>query len=137
MLDLYRFQDGSASDPESLTDFTTFERSLQPGGSPIADFLGDGEIPFSSGVRNGDGSQPGHWQNKLPPDLIGIMDPGGNPLNTALQISDADRRAIDLIGYTVNFSSVPEPSIGSLVFAALLYLPRMRPRRQPRIRQRT
>jgi hypothetical protein len=68
--------------------------------------------PFATGVVNGTGSEASHWREFL---FAGyLMDPQLFP-GVQRQISPTDRRAFDVIGYTV-----PEPGVGTLLLLGLL-----------------
>ncbi len=112
LLDLFRFQDGVAGrDPETEVDFATFPRNFIPGGVHIIDEVStDPRFPerkTSTGVAssfpNTDGNQMSHWKDDVQGGtFIGLMDPvlsGGQYYGP----TDADFRALDLIGYEVNF----------------------------------
>ena len=126
LLDLFRFEDGTANDPDTVADFATFSRSLMPGTEANFDDI-DNEWGMSTGFSNGDGRQASHWKdNNLTGNLIGILDPTLATGQT-FPITFADVRALDLIGYDVNLSgtAVPEPGqIGILFVGALLLLRR-------------
>jgi hypothetical protein len=120
-LDLFRFPTSHA--PTTASEFQTFARELQPG---MPSVLTDTSVqyPMSTGVNEGDGQQASHWQDDFRQDsngdivvgpLIGIMDPTLSS-GTFETISDADFRAMDLIGYDVQ--AVPEPSTSALVFVS-------------------
>lgn len=118
-LDLFRFSSGGGGNPATALDFTTGSRNLEPGSAAIFDDL-NLEAAFSTGVDNGDGRQASHWKdNGLTGLLIGSMDPTIAP-QQVFQLSDADLRAFDLIGWDI--VSVPEPgsvlllSLGGLLF---------------------
>lgn len=124
VLDLFRFRAGSASDPATAADFTTFARDLSPNTNAITDFVlpssGGGPIEnrMSSGVSTGDGQQAGHWKDDgLTGILIGVMDPT-LASGVVENISVSDIRALDLIGYDV----VPEPGSAALLLAGLVCL---------------
>lgn len=134
LLDLYRFETGSADDPETFADFSTAQRSLVPGTESHFDDL-DNEWSFSTGRFNGDGRQASHWKdNNLTGNLIGMLDPTLGR-GQAFPISFADVRALDLIGYDFvsNAAAVPEPSSVGLivVFAAAIAYRRRRAHQQP------
>jgi len=114
VLDLFRFSRGVAGeDPSSTDDFTTFKRNLIPGADTNTDDLAN-EYRMSTGLTKGDGRQAGHWKDdELTGQYIGIMN--ATLANGTVELAtEADFRALDLIGYDV----VPEPT----AFAALLVL---------------
>jgi hypothetical protein len=121
-LDLFRFDNDSTLDPSTTAEFTTYARSLVPNSDEITDQVlapwGDlsaAEFRMSTGSYTGDGRQASHWKdNDLTGSMIGVMDPtlGYTQVNP---ISEADFRALDLIGYEI--SAIPEP--GTLVLLAL------------------
>ncbi len=111
-LDLYRFALGDT--PDSLTAFETATRSNIPG---QAEVLADTANlwSLSTGFNNGDGRQSGHFKDDLlGGSYIGIMDPTF-VAGTFESPTEADFRALDLIGW--NVLPVPEPS--TAVFAGL------------------
>jgi hypothetical protein len=111
LLDLFRFRDGTANDPATNAQFTTFSRDLTPGTFAIFDDLTN-EYRMSTG-STGDGNQASHWKDDAFTETnIGMMDPTLN-FGETFFISAADLRAFDLIGYEL----VPEPSV--LVLSAL------------------
>ena len=88
------------------------------------------EYGFSTGVNSGDGDQASHWKdnndqsgNVVRP-RIGVMDPTLEE-GAAVDLSNADLRAMDLMGYEI-FSSVvviPEtPTAGLLGIGGLFGL---------------
>jgi hypothetical protein len=126
-LDLFRFN--IASSPTTAADFTTLARDMTPGNNDITDFvlptlgLGGTEFRMSTGLTNGDGRQASHWKDNLG---IGIMDPTLG-LAEISPITEADFRALDLIGY--NIAAIPEPStyaLGAMGMASLYWLRRKR-----------
>jgi hypothetical protein len=94
-VDLFRFSTQSAA--LGAIDFTADTRdkyfSIDGGATKIAS--------FSTGQALGDGYQAGHWKDQNP--SIGLMDPTGN-YGELLQMTELDRRAFDVIGYTRNMS---------------------------------
>lgn len=118
-LDMFRFENDPGEDPSNLEEFTNAPRYLLPGGDAIFDDL-DKEWSMSTGANTGDGRQASHWKdNGLTNYLIGIMDPTlayGDIVN----ISSADLRALDLIGYEINI--VPLPGVFWLFSSGLLGL---------------
>jgi hypothetical protein len=106
-LDLFRFENNSADDPDDAASFTAAARSLVPGVDAITDDVtGAGasaaENRMSTGAYTGDGRQASHFKDDLG---IGIMDPTLQ-YGEVVPISDADLRALDLIGYEVSFGPV-------------------------------
>lgn len=130
-LDLFRFLD--TMNPTDAATFTTTDRNMVPGANAISDFVlnpwGQPSVEFamSTGVEDGDGGQASHWKaDELTTIYIGMMDPTLN-YGTVQQITEADFRALDLIGY--NISAIPEPSVyalGALGLASLYWLRRKR-----------
>ncbi|MCE9545500.1 MAG: NF038122 family metalloprotease [Planctomycetia bacterium] len=96
-LDLFRFAEGTAADPATQAQFTTFARLLSPNVAANTDDI-DNEWRMSTGQSKGDGRQASHWLDINPP--IGIMDPTLASATT-VNISNADMRAFDLIGYNL------------------------------------
>jgi len=132
-LDLFRFEDGSANDPDSAAEFTTATRNLVPGDVAIFDevlvtAIPGGEGLLSTGLSQGDGRQASHWQdNALTGVLIGALDPTLAP-GEVYVITAADARVLDLIGYDI-LSPIPEPGSAVLVaFASVVCLLRRRRR---------
>jgi hypothetical protein len=105
-LDLYRFYDGSIYDPVTTADFTNDPRNLVPGLDAIFDDL-DNEWAMSTGRYKGDGRQASHWEdNNLTGFLIGLMDPT-LAYRQVIDLTEADLRALDLIGYDIRFTPLP------------------------------
>lgn len=133
VLDLFRFANNLAgSDPATAADFTTFDRSLVPGVDEITDQvlswgpLGTTEFRMSTGFWTGDGRQASHWKdNDLTGTLIGNLDPT-LAYATIVPITEADWRAMDLIGYEI--LPIPEPT-SLLLLAGGLAVLRCRRRR--------
>ena len=117
-LDLFRFQNNVAGrDPSTATEFNLFPRFLVPGNDAITDDIAN-EFRMSTGVNLGDGRQASHWKSdELTGVYIGIMDPT-LASDTIELITDADLRAMDLIGY--NLVAVPEPGTIALCAGTLL-----------------
>jgi hypothetical protein len=119
LIDLFRFSTASIGAGPGYTDYTADNRakyfSLDGGNTQLA--------LFANGTVNGDGNQASHWKDFLG---IGIMDPTAFP-GELLSISGNDRRAFDVLGYTL----VPEPTTGALLAVGLLLAHRAR--RQARI----
>ncbi|MEE8452128.1 MAG: NF038122 family metalloprotease [Thermoguttaceae bacterium] len=113
-LDVFRFENGVVGhDPSTAAEFQSFPRYLLPGGSAITDQIwgigeSDAELPMSTGAFTGDGNQASHWlDDSLNQSvMIGMMDPS-IAFGQTFTVTDADLRALDLIGYEI---AVPEPS---------------------------
>lgn len=102
-LDMFRFDNGTAYDPDDSAAFASMPRLLAPGGDAITDDItGAGFSPaenrMSTGAYNGDGYQASHFKDNL---AIGVMDPTLS-FGEVVPISDADLRALDLIGYEIS-----------------------------------
>jgi MYXO-CTERM domain-containing protein len=89
---------------------------------------------MSTGVGGGDGNQASHWKDDFIftddtiyfGPLIGLMDPT-LPYGVTEEISDADLRAMELIGY-----DTPEPGAGAaLTLVAVTTLAGRRRRTRP------
>lgn len=108
-LDLFRLAAGStlASD----ADFTNAVRQLTPGQEAVF-YDGVSLWSLSTGLTLGDGRQGSHWKDDgLTGTLVGAMDPTIG-YGQSFALSDADLRALDLIGYDVTpLAGVPEPGI--------------------------
>jgi hypothetical protein len=110
-LDLFRFDNASANDPENAAQFATFTRSLVTNNAAIFDqivgsFGGAPEVLMSTGFFAGDGNQASHWKNdQITGTLLGMMDPTLS-LGQMFTISTNDLRALDLIGY--DLTAIPE-----------------------------
>ena len=114
LLDLFRF--GPGDDPSNAVEFATATRDLFPGAAAFFDDT-DNEYLFSTGVMKGDGSQASHWKDT---DSIGLLDPT-LAFGQVFDISEADLRALDLIGYDV--ATIPLPPGLVLFGSAILMLP--------------
>jgi hypothetical protein len=116
-LDFFRFDNGTANDPETSAQFATFTRSLVTNNVAIFDqivgsFGGAPEVLMSTGFFTGDGHQASHWKNdQITGTLLGIMDPT-LASGQIFTISSNDLRALDLIGY--DLTAIPEA--GALFF---------------------
>ena len=128
--DLFRF--AANNKPTTPEQFRTFPRELRPGVEAVTTDLTN-EYPMSTGANGGDGNQASHWKDDfivtddtifIGP-LIGIMDPS-LPFGTIEDISEADLRAMELIGYDV---TVPEPGMAAVVAVSGLALLVRRSRR--------
>jgi hypothetical protein len=131
-LDLFRF--AADHKPTTPEEFRTFARELRPGVEAFTTDLVN-EYPMSTGANLGDGNQASHWKDDfiftddviyIGP-LIGLMDPS-LPFGVTEEISAADLRAMELIGYDV---VVPEPGVFGLVAVASLTALSRRRRRAP------
>ncbi|MEZ6135945.1 MAG: NF038122 family metalloprotease [Pirellulaceae bacterium] len=103
-LDLFRFQNGTANDPDTAVDFSMATRSLRPNVVAVFDDT-QNEYLFSTGRLTGDGRQASHWKDGLG---IGLLDPTLAPGELGV-IREPDIRALDLIGWN-RITAVPEPS---------------------------
>lgn len=131
-LDLFRFASSGPNDPATISQFTTFPRELTPGQGASFDMF-SAEYDFSTGRFNGDGRQASHWKDDaLSGIFLGTMDPNLG-VGDIFQLSTADLRSLDLIGWEV--SAVPEP-MGSALLPVLILTGicahRSRSRRGPR-----
>ncbi|MFM7179915.1 MAG: NF038122 family metalloprotease [Verrucomicrobiales bacterium] len=115
VFDLFRFSNGDAFDPSNLSQFTSFPRFLDSGGSAVFDTI-DTEWALSTGAFTGDGRQASHWVDG-PPSIqsIGAMDPT-LAFGQVFGPTAADLRVLDLIGYNV----IPEPSSVSVLLSMLI-----------------
>ena len=118
-LDLFRFN--PSANPKTVTQFTTFKRSLEPGvAGRFNDLMSNWEM---SDAELYGGS---HWADGGTGSPIGLMDPT-LAVGEVSQILRPDLRALDLIGYEVvtllrlrgvlTAGRIPEP--GSLTLLAL------------------
>lgn len=107
LLDLFRFSDLSLSLGAGVTDYTADERdkffSTDGGATELA--------LFSTGANFGDGNQASHWKDNLG---LGLMDPTAG-FGERLDLSENDRRAMDVLGYTL----VPEPGVSAMLTLGL------------------
>lgn len=105
-LDLVRFNSNGPK-PTTAAEFATTARELRPGREAVTSDTVN-EYRMSTGVTNGDGRQASHWKDgDLLGPRIGIMDPTLGA-GEVWEISAADLRAFELIGY--NLTPVPEPA---------------------------
>ena len=114
-LDLFRFEPG-----DGAVDFTNAPRALDPtlvhvfhDGGTYDPFgiaipgLRKGDIPLSTGQRNGDGAQASHWKDDaLIGTYLGLMDPTGND-SVEENLTDQDLTAFDLIGWDIVGGGLP------------------------------
>lgn len=106
-LDLFRFEEGTSHDPSTTSQFTSFARSLKPNVAANTDAItgwgtASAENRMSTGFYTGDGRQASHWQDgDISGNIIGNLDPT-LALGQVIAISDADVRALDLIGYDID-----------------------------------
>jgi hypothetical protein len=115
--DLFRFRPGT-----TFSTFQTAQRVLTTGGEHRY-FDGALELPLSTGNpkgENGDGEQASHWKDdRLNGGVyVGIMDPTFAP-TVRRQMTDADRRAIDFLGYSLG-AAPPGPGNDNFVSAVTL-----------------
>lgn len=123
-MDLFRFQDEGGNVPTNEAEFNAFARSLHDSNQEV--FSDATNVwRLSSGEFDGDGNRSDTWKDNAlvggiddPP--IGIMDPTV-PLSFlettgVTEISEADLRVLDLIGYDV--VPIPEPSSALLAIIA-------------------
>lgn len=114
--DLYRFEDGSANDPATVSEFTFAARSLVPGSNDVFDQVltgpGLNELQLSTGTFAGDGLQASHFEDNLG---LGALDPSLAPGQVA-GVNFNDARVLDLIGYdiAITATAIPEPGMGLL-----------------------
>ena len=112
LLDLYRF--GPEDNPSDASEFAKAKRNLIPGVAAFFDDSAD-EYLFSTGVTQGDGRQASHWKDG---QAIGILDPT-LAFGQVFDISEADFRALDVIGYDIN--AIPLPP-GLFLFGSGLFM---------------
>jgi hypothetical protein len=113
-LDLFRFRPEDL--PSNAAGFTTNPRSLLPG-APARFSDASANYPFSTGAFTGDGRQASHWKDLAIP--VGMMDPT-LASGQIFRISNADLRALDLIGWDT--AAVPEPGSFLLIAGGLAAL---------------
>ena len=126
-LDLFRFAAGA--EPATPAEFTAAPRLLVPGFPDFSTFEDqfpavfsdlDALYPLSTGAFFGDGFQASHWKdNDLGGRLVGIMDPSLAP-GQIFNISAADIRALDLIGWDYD-PAVGEPPSALLLALGLIF----------------
>jgi len=102
-LDLFRFGTNTPTDEAS---FTTTPRSLLTGGTSYFSDV-DNTWSLSTGRYTGDGNQASHWKaDELTGTYIGLMDPTLASA-TIEDITGADIRAFDVIGWDVKPVPIP------------------------------
>lgn len=116
LLDLFRFSHLSLSLGDGVTDYTADGRdkffSSDGGATELA--------LFADGASFGDGNQASHWKDNLG---LGLMDPTAG-FGEWLTLSDNDKRAMDVLGYTL----APEPGAGAMLLMSfgVMFLRRKR-----------
>lgn len=118
ILDLFRFPAGDI--PRDAVEFTTAPRELRPGREAVtSDTVLD--LPMSTGVNGGDGRQASHFKDDAFSGVehTGILDPT-LALGQVFEVTAADLRALDLIGYDV--AVVPLPPAWILMVPVALIL---------------
>lgn len=99
-------------------DFTADNRAKFysiDGGTTAGGGLVGGIDHFSRGVVNGDGRQASHWRDNLD---LGILDPTAAPAGSVNIVTSLDIQALDIIGFNLASTAVPEPSsVAFLMFA--------------------
>ncbi len=118
LLDLFRFSGSNpALNPSTPAEFTSLPREMRPGEEAVFDDL-DTEYALATGAFVGDGDQASHWKddNNNPLLHIGIMDPT-LATGQSFDITQADLRALDLIGYDI--AAVPLPGGMILLLSGL------------------
>ena len=102
-LDLFRFN--TSGIPTNAAQFTTAVRELAPGVDAVTSDTVSSYL-MSTGTNFGDRNSPSHWKDDmLTGQYVGIMDPT-IAQGQIYRITDADLRAMQLLGYTL----VPEPA---------------------------
>ena len=121
-LDLFRF--AFAGTPKNLSQFTALPRELRPAAEVVTSDTVT-ELRMSTGKQTGgDGRQASHFKDDGFVGIahIGIMDPT-LAFGQSFTVTDADLRALDLIGYEfASVSPVPLPAAWWGMAAALSML---------------
>jgi RTX calcium-binding nonapeptide repeat (4 copies) len=111
-LDLFRFSADSLAQGRGVIDLTASTTDKY--------FAVDGGVTkiasFATGVNNGDGRQPQHWKDGLG---LGLLDPTVAP-GERLQISQLDKRALDVIGWNVVGSFVANAAPTAITLANIV-----------------
>lgn len=127
-LDLFRFRADEV--PTNTAEFRSTPRNFVPGsGAAFTDTVDTWLM--STGYYTGDGRQASHWKDDaLTGNYVGLMDPTLASATTE-GFTNADLRALDLIGWdTKNVEPVPEPASLLLFGSGLGLLARKRNRRK-------
>ncbi len=119
--DLFRF--GPGDNPSNAAEFAAATRNLIPGAPTFFDDTA-AEYLFSTGVSQGDGRQASHWKDG---QSIGILDPT-LAFGQIFEVSEADFRILDVIGYDIN--AIPLPP-GLILFGSAVLALAYRSRRPP------
>jgi hypothetical protein len=118
-LDLFRFSEGAI--PTNAGEFTTFGRELRTSDEAFFDDT-QNRWQFSRGAHSGDGRQASHWKDDaLSGTLTGSLDPTIS-FGQMFQISYADLRAFDVIGWEHTAVIVPEPGTYAMLAAGFAFL---------------
>lgn len=113
-LDLFRFN--TLDLPTDASTFTNNPRDFRPGQNAFTSDVVNA-WRMSTGSFGGDGRQASHWKDDgLTGLLIGALDPNIGA-GSIFSLSQADIRALDLIGWEAQ--SVPEPATTLLVAAGI------------------
>ena len=110
-LDLFRFPAASPPvvNPSNSSEFAVLPRELRADEDAIFDDTAV-EFAMSTGAFTGDGRQASHFKDDSITGVhIGIMDPT-LAAGVAFDVSEADFRALDVIGYDIAAASVPLPA---------------------------
>jgi hypothetical protein len=99
VLDLFRFDANSPTNPMSFVDFASADRSLEPGVNAVTNIL-TAEIPMSTGQFNGDGFRTGHWRDETvgSGQYFGLFDPLDN-FSQIRTLTELDILGLDILGY--------------------------------------
>ena len=95
LMDMYRFDNGSL--PTTASAFTNNSRSILPGGN---ESFSDTSSTYTIGYSNGVSQQASHFADMSSGLEIGVMDPN-LAAGTTVDVSDADLRVLDLIGWDI------------------------------------